>query len=93
MTASGAICPLNSAKVKPERPHNRIFCGLPTGVSSEPAFTANASKIINRLTGIAHSFFNVIVSGTTINSATSFVRKVDSAAAASTRNIASCRSV
>ena len=91
--ASGAIWAINPANERPERPQIRIFCGLPIGVSSEPALTASASKIISRLTGISHSLFSVIVSGTTINSATSLVRKVESSAAASTINIASRRSV
>ena len=70
-----------------------MFCGLPIGVSSDPALTASASKIIRRLTGIAHHFFSVSVSGTTINRATSLVRKVDRSAAASTIKMASWRSV
>ena len=91
--ASGAICQVNAINDKPERPHIRMFCGLPIGVSNDPALTASASKIIRRFTGIAHNFFRVMVSGTTINSATSLVRNVDNNAAASTINIASWRSV
>ncbi|MNP38120.1 hypothetical protein D3C76_1316110 [compost metagenome] len=91
--ARGAICQVNAANDRPDRPQRRIFCGLPIGVNSDPALTASASKIISRLTGISHSLRNVNVSGTTINSATSLVRKVESSAAASTINSDSFRSV
>ena len=70
-----------------------MFCGLPIGVSSEPALTASASKIIRRVTGISHNLRSVSVSGTTIKSATSLVRNVDNSAAEKTMNRASLRSV
>ena len=92
-SASGAICQVNAVNDRPERPHSRMFCGLPIGVSSEPALTASASKIIRRVTGISHSLRSVSVSGTTINNATSLVRNVDSSAAEKTMNRASLRSV
>ena len=92
-SASGAICQVKAANDSPERPHRRIFCGLPIGVRSEPALTASASKMISRLTGISQSLRNVSVSGTMINSATSLVRNVDSTAAENTINSARRRSV
>jgi hypothetical protein len=36
--ASGSIWPMNPGKERPERPHSKIFCGLPIGVSSFPGF-------------------------------------------------------
>ncbi|SUI52553.1 Uncharacterised protein [Serratia marcescens] len=90
---NGAIWPMKPRKERPERLHSRIFCGLPIGVSNEPAFTASAWKMIKRPTGSADSFFSVMVSGMTINSATSLVRNDDSSAAENTRNSASRRSL
>ncbi|MNY66143.1 hypothetical protein D3C86_2035190 [compost metagenome] len=70
-----------------------MFCGLPIGVSNEPALTASAWKIINRPIGNDDSFFSVMVSGMTINNATSLVRNDDSNAAENTRNSANRRSL
>lgn len=53
---NGAIWPMKPRKERPERLHSRIFCGLPIGVSNEPAFTASAWKMIKRPTGSADSF-------------------------------------
>ncbi len=90
--ASGSICTINATTLSLPWLHSRMFCGLPTGVSRDPALTASASKMISREMGKWENLRSVSVSGTRINSATSLVRNVESNAAASTINSASARS-
>jgi hypothetical protein len=64
----------------PERCHRKRFCGLPIGVSTEPALTARASKITSRAVGRVAIPCRPRVSGTTMKRAISLVRTVAIAA-------------
>jgi len=72
--------------------HRNRFCGLPSGVAIDPALTASATTITRRRNGSGVSSRNDTISGTTTNSATSFVSHIESTAANTTSSIASPRS-
>lgn len=89
---SGSNAQTNAPKETPLVCQRKRFCGLPSGVRIDPAFTDNAITMTRRLMGKGASRCSDSASGTTANNATSLVSTVDSAAASATSSSARPRS-
>jgi len=84
--AAGSIASAKSRNDSRECCHNSRFCGLPIGLSVEPAFTASASSTTMRSTGRLEIAPMDTVSGTIRNRLTSLVSTIESSALAATSN-------
>ncbi len=86
IATTGAIITTKAAKPMPELCHRNRFCGLPIGVSAEPALTASASSTTSRASGSFACAARLRVSGTSRNRLTSLVTTAASPAENTTRS-------